>query len=201
MKAIAFTALAAIVVLGGGYLLFSGSTMDLLDKQTLSPDEIRRVANELLLHEDAEIRARASTKIAEQGASAVPVLKDLALSTSNSKLRLAVFGCLAPLNGDAAAEILEAMVTDSDISVRQGAIKSAAALGTPRAVKVLEKALTDAELSIRSSAAGLIGRTGVLDAVPALERALNDPERSVRKHAARSLHDLTGRDYSNRVDR
>jgi len=86
IKHIAVTAVAVFLVVGVGYTVFSGSAEDLLDKETLTSGEIGRVAEELLLHDDLKIRTRASEKLAAQGDAAVPVLKDLALDTSDSKL-------------------------------------------------------------------------------------------------------------------
>ena len=200
IKHIAVTAVVVFLVVGVGYTVFSGSAEDLLDQETLTPGEIQRVAEELLLHDDLQIRTRASEKLAAQGETAIPVLKDVGLSTSDSELRMAVFAVLAPMHAESAAEILEAMMDDDDPHIRQRAAKAASQLRTPRAVAVLEKGLADSHTGIRSSVAGLIGPAGIREVIPALKKALNDPERSVRKHAARSLEDLTGQDYSAAVD-
>ncbi|UCD28624.1 MAG: HEAT repeat domain-containing protein [Planctomycetota bacterium] len=66
-------------------------------------------------------------------------------------------------------------------------------------VAILIKSLDDPEYHIRSTAAGRLGGTGDKSAVPKLKQALNDPDTKVRRHAARSLRDLTGVDYSDRI--
>jgi hypothetical protein len=198
-RIVAGVAVGVIALVIVGYLIFSSSAEDLLDAQKLNPKEIRIVATKLLLHEDVQIRAKASEKLSSQGAAAVPVLKEIGLTDSNLNLRLAVFGVLAGLDADAAVEILEDMSKDPDPEVRRQTINPAAILKTPRAVAVLEKALTDPDPGIRSSAAGTLGFTGSKEAIPSLTAALKDPEFYVRKHAARSLQELTGRDYGKQV--
>jgi hypothetical protein len=198
-KIVVGVAVALVLVIIGGYFIFSKSAEDLLNVQKLSPEQIRIVATKLLVHDDVKIRTRASEKLSAQGAAAVPVLKDIGLKRSNTKLRLAVFGVLAGLDTDAAAEILEDMSRDPDPKVRGLAVNPAGLLKTDRALAILEKGLTDPDVNVRSSAAGTLGSTGARSAVPALTSALQDSEFYVRKHAARSLKQLTGADYSRQV--
>ena len=185
-----------LVMVIGGYFVISGSPEDLLNADKLSPKQIRIVATRLLIHDDVKIRAQASEKLTAQGAAAVPVLKGIGVTDSNLELRLAVFGVLAGMDGNAAADILDSLMTDEDPEVRQRAVSAAGYLSHPRAVAVMTKGLGDQESFVRSTAAGTLGTAGASSAIPALRAALNDPELPVRKHAARSLKELTGHDYS-----
>ena len=64
VKMVALIVAGLLVVAVGAVAIFSSSAIDLLDKDQLTPEEIRRVATELLLHEDVEVRTRASKKLA-----------------------------------------------------------------------------------------------------------------------------------------
>jgi HEAT repeat protein len=66
-------------------------------------------------------------------------------------------------------------------------------------VAVLEKGIHDESAAVRQAAVGALGAQRSAKAVPALEGALKDENITVRRHAARSLQNLTGRDYSDRV--
>jgi HEAT repeat protein len=200
-KGVVIYAAAALLAAGAVSILFFGSYEDLLDKETLSPEEIRLVATELLLHPDIEIRTKASKKLTDQGETAVPVLREVGLATSNASLQMALYICLARLNTDAAMDIVEAMMQSDDHKVRLRAVRSASRIHTPRSVALLEDALKHENDEMRAVAAGTIGRIGPADAVPALRKALNDPNEAVRRHAARSLKELTGQDYSHHIDK
>jgi len=201
VKTIAMVCVAVLVAVVVGYWIFSDSAEDLLDAESLSPKQIRRVATRLLLHEDLKIRERASKKLFSLGESAVPVLKDISLTHSEQKTRLAVLGILARLDTDATIEVLEHMIDDSETEVRMVAAKTAAKLDDPRTIPVLTKALEDANTGIRNVAIGACETKRIKSAVPALLRALDDPMAGIRRHAARALRNLTGKDYRDRIKR
>jgi len=189
---------------GGGVLVlavlaiwwfWSASPEDLIDKPTLSPAEIRALAIGCLLHEDMNVRVRASTKLASLGASAVPVLKDLALTYSNPRLRAAVLDVLKAIDVEASAQVVEKMMTDSDAAVRQRAVEAAAGMTDPRVSAALQQTVTDPDTVVRSRAVQALSNADPAVAVPALESFLKDSNPEVRWHAARRLKTMTGRDY------
>src|SRR5207237_534990 len=119
----------------------------------LTPAQIRVVATRLLLHDDMKIRSQASSKLLSAGSAAVPVLKDIAVSSSDPKLRLTVLALLTSLDPAGSVGILERMIADPDVEVRGGALRAAAQLGGSQAVPILERRLKDPDPDIRAAAA------------------------------------------------
>jgi len=93
------------------------------------------------------------------------------------------------------------MYNDSDPQVRSIALSGAQHINDPRADAIMIKALDDPDEGIRSGIAGKLGSKGVKSAAPKLIKALDDPNPRVRRHAARSLRNLTGTDYSDRIEK
>ncbi|UCD28626.1 MAG: HEAT repeat domain-containing protein [Planctomycetota bacterium] len=201
VQTIVITCVGVLAVGTIGYLIFSGSAEDLLDAESLTPKQIRLVTTKLLLHDDLKIRERASEKLLSSGKAAVPILKDVSLTHSEQRLRLAVLGILTRLNADATIEVLHQMIDDADAKVRVVAARATAKLDDPRTIPILEKALEDSDPGVRLIAIGACELREIKSAVPALKRALDDPTSSIRRHAARALEQLTGVDYRDRIKR
>jgi HEAT repeat protein len=190
--------LAAIAI---GYWIFSESVEDLLDAESLTPEQIRLVTTKLLLHDDLKIRERAGSKLLSLGEAAVPVLKDVSLTHSERKMRLATLGILTRLNVDATMEVVKEMIDDTDAEIRLVAAKTAMKTDDPRCIPILEKAVEDSDSGIRLIAIGACEFREIHSAVPAIKRALDDPVLVVRRHAARALRRLTGVNYRDRIRR
>jgi len=201
VQTIALVGVLVLLMGGVGYWVLAGSTEDLLDAETLTPKQIYQVATKLLLHNDLEIRAKASAKLTSLGRQAVGVLKEIGLTHSDAKLRFVLFGILRPMDGDAALEVLENLFNHADPEVRKLALDAASGLNHPRAEAILVRALDDPDAGVRSVAAGQAGPANARSAIPKLKRLLDDPKRSIQRHAARSLETLTGVDYSDRIKR
>ena len=186
-----------LVLIGGGvWLLFaSRPPIDLLEAQTLGPDEIRRVATRLLVHDDIDLRSAAARKLTEAGDSAVPVLVELALKHPDRILRIAVLEVLRVLDEERTVTVVEQLAIEDDAELRRVAVDIAARLSHRGARDVLVKALDDEDGGVLSTAAGACASKGVRDAVPALKQLLNHPSISVRRHSARALGRLTGKRY------
>ena len=72
-------ALGVVVCAAGavGYRSWSGPETKLLNAKSLTPEQIRQIATRLIIHEDIQVRMKATDRLAQEGAAAVPVLKDL----------------------------------------------------------------------------------------------------------------------------
>ena len=189
-----------LVVAGAAWWLFTPSTADLLDANELTPKQIYKVATELLVHEDPKIREKSSAKLTEQGAKAVPVLQEICLTHTDSVVRKAALLVVKSIDAGAAVAILDKLITDPDPEIRRVAANSAVTLDDPRSIGILKKAMNDQDTGVRLIATGGLGQKSANDSVAALERALSDQNISVRRHAARSLQNLTGRNYRDRVN-
>ena len=184
-----------------GYRSWSRSVTDLLDAETLTPAQIRRIATRLVIHEDIEIQGKARERLLQEGAAAVPVLKDLGLTHSDQRVREGALDLLTELDAGATAQVLEQMIDDESADLRRLATRTALRLNHRSVKALLLKAVEDDDAGVRLAAMDGCAVRRVLKAVPALKRSLDDPRITVRRHAARALHSLTGRRYTVKVDR
>lgn len=185
---------------GLGYWLMKPSAEKLLDAETLTPDEIRYVATHLLLHEDIQIRARASAKLAGLGEKAIPVLKDLSLHCDDNELRRVVLELLLAMQAKESDQVLSQLIADRNAEVRRIAANAAGALPPAQSTSLVARSLKDADSGVRAAAINSMARSRDPANIPALKEAMtNDASIMVRRHAARTLEMMTGQKFSDQV--
>ena len=179
-----------------GFFLFSILRTDaesLLDARTLDNAQIKMIATELLVHEKAELRERAATRLAKAGPAAVPVLKDVSLSANDPKLLGAVMTVLVGIDREAAVAVLQTRMNSPDTEIRRTAVSCAAQCDHPTAIDILAKALRDQDPGVRLRATNGLRTQGTPASIQALQGALEDPDPKVQRHARRGLGSTGGR--------
>ena len=193
---------ASVLVLGLLiYWLMRPSPDAVLNAATLTPRQIRYVATELLVNEDLKLRARASEKLIALGETAVPVLKDVSLNYSDNGVREAVLKILVAINPNVGADVVGRLAGDQDPQLRRIAILAAAHLPDAQRLPIMQKAVTDPDTAVRWAAMDSMAARQTANNIPALTQALKDSDITVRRHAARTLQNMTGRDYSSQIKR
>lgn len=195
--------LAVVMVLGALLAMwFSGPrrAIDLLDLETLTAEQIRRVATALLRHESATIRSRASAKLAAQGDVAVPVLHAIVVEDGDTDTRKAALDVLTVLDADKAVEAMAGLIEADAMPLRRLAVDAAVQLRHRGTVAVIKRALADDNDGVRLSAIGGCELKRVRSAVPVLQKAMDDPNINIRRHAARALRAITGKQYRARIE-
>jgi HEAT repeat protein len=193
---------AGILVLGGLIYWFTRPSADaLLNVTSPTPQQIREIASNLLLHEDYKIRTRAGDRLAALGQTAVPVLKDVALTHNDVRVRKAVLEILTGLDPKCAADVALLMSKDGDAEIQRTGVSAARHLDDPRTYDVLAQGLKAKDAAVRQDAVEGMGVRGDSRAVPALESTMKNEKEdiTVRRHAARSLQLITGRNYNSEV--
>jgi len=175
------------------------SAVALLEVDSPSPDQIRRIATILLVHDDFMVRSKASEKLSSLGQAAVPVLKEIAQTHSDPRVCKAVLDILSALDAKGAADAIVQRSRDSNAEIRREAVIAAGRLEDPRSREVLQQGLQSSEPGIRLKAVEGIGARRDASSVAALQGALKDPDPTVHLHAARALQLITGQDYRNHI--
>ncbi|GMU25006.1 MAG: hypothetical protein AMXMBFR13_50770 [Phycisphaerae bacterium] len=191
--------LLAVILVPLAFWLFLRSPEDLLKADPPTEAQIREIATRLLIDSDIKMRQQAGDKLVKTGEKAVPVLKDVCRHHDDPEVRSAVVQILASINVQAASEIVSELLNSQDERVRLIAMEAVGRLDASASGAAIQKGLADAAAGVRLSAVEAAARRRDLTAVPALERALSDESIRVRRHANKTLRNLTGRDYSDRM--
>ncbi len=166
----------------------------------LSDAQIRRLAADLLMHEDLSVRQRASEKLEGLGEPAIPVLSDVCLNHPDAKVRLAAVYILLAIDEEVGMEVLAQMMGDTDVQIRYAAVQAAMHSEHEMAYDIIEAALADENADVRLAAGEGASLRGMKGAVTRLEELLDHPDVTTRRHAARNLRRITGEDYRNEAN-
>lgn len=105
-------------------------------------------------------------------------------------------GCFqdTPPSPQATRQILTALISDRDASVRQTAAEALGKIGDPAAESVLLKALRDPDPAVRAAAARSVGQLPSFGETVGTELVslLRDPDSSVQRAAAQALGEADG---------
>jgi HEAT repeat protein len=131
--------------------------------------------------------------------------KDLAGEIAHEEdpiLRMEILHTLSVFVGPTADSVFRLAVNDPDADVRVYACTRWGTRSGPERVRILSGVLaSDVDKDVRLAAARALGQSRDAAAAPALGNALEDPDPAMQYVAVTSLHNVTGKDLGNDVDR
>ena len=117
-------------------------------------------------------------------------------------LRTEILRTLSVIGGPTADSVLRLAISDPDADVRAVVCGLWGKREGPETVKLLSGVLaSDSDKDVRMAAARSLGKTHDKAAIAALGGALDDSDPAMQYTAVNSLHDVTGQDLGNDVDR
>lgn len=196
-------AVVAVVLLGS--LLFRTSAEDLLNADTLTPEQIRKVATKYLVHESFEIREKASAKLADMPEESAPVLSDICRSYEDMRVRTVVLALLMAIDDGATIDVIEEGYRDGPSEWKRECVRNATRFKNQTKQKsIMERAkkmVADAAFSddIGVLLEGVGGVEVYQIKSKKIEKRLyslvkKHEEMSVRRHAARAFRAITGKE-------
>lgn len=115
-------------------------------------------------------------------------------------VREAIVDTIATFRTPLAAQVLEAGLSDDDLSVRRHCCLAMGTRGDPAAVPVLARVLnTQEDLDIRLAAVEALGTLNSPDAYSALAIAMEDRDPALQYAGVKSMKAISGKDYGGDV--
>jgi HEAT repeat protein len=142
---------------------------------------------------DSEMRERAASALAMQGANSVEVLIE-ELGADEPEIREAVATALGRVGDPRAVEPLAKLLEDGTVSDRRSALHAMIELGGPEAVRLLENLLASEDPHGRELALRGLGRLGGREHADAIANSCKDPDERVRQAAIELLPEVIGDD-------
>ena len=140
---------------------------------------------------DSEMRERAASALAMQGADSVEALID-ELGSEEQEIREAVATALGRAGDSRAVEPLAELLEDGTVADRRAALHALIELGGPEAVQLLESLLASDDPHGRELALRGLGRLGGRDHADAVANSCKDPDERVRLAAIELLPEAIG---------
>jgi HEAT repeat protein len=140
---------------------------------------------------DSDMRERAASALAMQGANSVEALID-ELGSEEPEIREAAATALGRVGDPRAVEPLAELLEDGTVSDRRAALHAMIELGGPEAVQLLENLLASEDPHGRELALRGLGRLGGREHADAIASSCKDPDERVRQAAIELLPEVIG---------